>query len=260
MEVRYYKEYSYNLNRDMEFNVYGHAGRPMLAFPSQNGRFFDFANNGLVEVAQEYIDSGRLQIFCCDSIDLESWSAEGADGRWRIENQEKYFHYIVDELCPMIFDINAECNGGNYANGIMTTGCSMGGTHSLNFMLRRPDIFDGCIAMDGAYDARIFFPDYFDDLVYANSPVDYIDGMPNDHYYVELYKKCNIHIVCGQGAWEHPMIEDTARMQELFGYKNIPANIHWWGTDISHDWPYWRMQFPYYLQFCCQRCLIGIFF
>ena len=30
MEVRYFKNYSYNLNRDMEFKVYGHRGKPFL--------------------------------------------------------------------------------------------------------------------------------------------------------------------------------------------------------------------------------------
>ena len=33
MQIRYYKEYSRYLNRDMEFKVYGHAGRPILIFP-----------------------------------------------------------------------------------------------------------------------------------------------------------------------------------------------------------------------------------
>ena len=45
MEIRYFKEYSQCLNRDMEFNVYGTGGTPMLVFPSQDGRFYDFANN-----------------------------------------------------------------------------------------------------------------------------------------------------------------------------------------------------------------------
>ena len=42
MQIRYYKEYSRYLNRDMEFKVYGHAGRPILIFPCQSGRFFFF--------------------------------------------------------------------------------------------------------------------------------------------------------------------------------------------------------------------------
>ena len=41
MQIRYYKEYSRFLNRFMEFKVYGHAGRPIVIFPCQSGRFFD---------------------------------------------------------------------------------------------------------------------------------------------------------------------------------------------------------------------------
>ena len=252
MHTEYYREYSPNLGRDMEYKVYGHAGKPMLVFPCQDGRFFDFEDRGMVECAREYIDQGRLQLFCCDSNDINSWSrVNDWDYRNRIEQQEKYYHYICDELCPRIFEINASANGGNYAEGILTAGCSMGGTHALNFLLRRPDIISGCIAMSGAYTARLFFPDYMDDLVYANSPVDYIEGMAYDHPYVEMYRNRKIIVVCGRGAWEHPMQEDSARLQELFGYKNIPANIEFWGNDVAHDWPWWLKEFPYYLNWVC---------
>ncbi len=42
MEMQYFKEYSPELVRDMECKLYGHAGRPMLYIPCQDGRFFDF--------------------------------------------------------------------------------------------------------------------------------------------------------------------------------------------------------------------------
>ena len=41
MKVEYFKEYSVNLSRDMEFKVFGHSGRLVLVFPSQDGRFYD---------------------------------------------------------------------------------------------------------------------------------------------------------------------------------------------------------------------------
>ena len=150
MKTEYYKEYSQNLGRDMEFKVYGHSGRPFLVFPSQDGRFFDYENNGMIDAAKDYIESGRIQMFCCDSNDVNSWSSTSWDNRNRILQQEAYMRYITDELCPRIFDINAKANNGTYAKGIMTTGCSMGGTHALNSLLRRPDIFAGCIALSGA--------------------------------------------------------------------------------------------------------------
>ena len=44
MKMQYFKEYSQALGRDMECKVYGHAGRPVLFIPCQDGRFFDFEN------------------------------------------------------------------------------------------------------------------------------------------------------------------------------------------------------------------------
>ena len=44
MHIEYHKEYSSRLGRDMEFKVYGHGGKPALALPCQNGRFYDWEN------------------------------------------------------------------------------------------------------------------------------------------------------------------------------------------------------------------------
>ena len=49
MHTCYYKEYSHHLNRDMEFKVYGHAGLPMVVFPCQDGKFYDFESRGMIE-------------------------------------------------------------------------------------------------------------------------------------------------------------------------------------------------------------------
>ena len=46
MNIEYYRHYSPSLGRDMEMSVYGHAGRPVLYIPCQDGRFFDFDPNG----------------------------------------------------------------------------------------------------------------------------------------------------------------------------------------------------------------------
>ena len=158
MNTQYFKEYSHNLGRDMEFKVYGSDGKPVLAFPSQSGRFYDFENNGMIDCIKDYIEAGRIQVFCCDCNDDNSWSSMNPDQRARIEAQEAYVRYITEELVPRIMEISPD------GRMPLTTGCSMGGTHALNFLLRRPDLFSGCIALSGAYNARFFFPDYFDDL------------------------------------------------------------------------------------------------
>ena len=187
MKIEYFKEYSHCLNRDMEFKVYGHGGKPILVFPAQNGRFYDFENFNMVYSIEHLINSGKVQLFCCDSIDKESWSDIFGDKRHRIYMHEQWYYYIVDELVPRIFEINKNSNG-YYANGILTTGCSMGATHAVNFMFRRPDIFDGCIGLSGYYDSDFVFYDYCDDLVYKNAPIKYIEGMPYDHEFVDKYR------------------------------------------------------------------------
>lgn len=110
-----------------------------------------------------------------------------------------------------------------------------------------PDLFAGCICLSGVYSTYPFFGSYSNEIIYQNSPNDFINGMHYDHPYVEKYRQKQIYICCGQGAWEHPMLEDTRRLEELLKYKNIPAHVEYWGFDVSHDWPWWEKQFPYYV-------------
>lgn len=247
MKVQYFKEYSKCLNRDMEFKVYGHSGQPILVFPAQDGRYYDFENFKMVDSVYDLIDSGKVQLFCCDSIDKESWSLKNGDNRHRIYIHEQWYYYIINELVPRIFDINYYNNYGRYYDGIITAGCSLGATHAVNFMFRRPDIFKGTIGLSGYYDSDIFFDNYCDELVYNNSPIKYIQGMDYDHPNISMYRNNKIVLCCGQGAWEDLMIDSINRMKELLNYKNIPAWIDIWGKDVDHDWNWWKIQFPYFL-------------
>ena len=57
----------------MELLVFGHAGMPVLVFPTSGGRFFEFEDRGMVAALAGRIDAGELQLFCVDSVDRESW-------------------------------------------------------------------------------------------------------------------------------------------------------------------------------------------
>ena len=248
MKIEYYKKHSRHLNRDMEFKVYGHGGKPCLVFPSQDGRFFDYENNGMIEAAKDFINSGKIQFFCVDSIDKETWSYEDGKPRTRIELHERYYNYIIEEVVPLIYDINQKANG-YYPSGLMVTGNSMGGAHSTNFFLRRPDIFNCLLSLSGIYQADFFFHDYHDDLVYMNSPIDYMKNLPDNHPYIERYNRSLIILCVGQGDWEEDMVESTKKMQAIFNDKKIHAWVDYWGNDVAHDWAWWRKQLPYFLEF-----------
>ena len=245
MEIRYFKHWSSHLNRDMEFKVYGHAGKPVLFIPCQSGRFFDFENFKMLDHWAPFIESGSCTVYAVDCIDDEAWAALGADNRWRIENHENWFRYITLELVPYIKHLSGERNG--FDQGILTFGCSMGAMHAANLYYRRPDLFDSMFAISGLYDSQDFFGGYMDDLVYNNCPVNYLANIPADHPYMALYNRQKSLIVVGQGDWEGPLLESTRRLDTVCAQKGIHTRFEYWGYDVAHDWPWWFKMVAHYV-------------
>ena len=239
MKERYIDQYSHHLNREMGISVYGHAGRLCLVFPPQNGKHQDWKSFGMIDAVADEIERGKIQLFCCDSIDEETWSDLGGDPRRRIERQE---------AVPLIRDIHAE-DCGMRGDKLMVTGTSMGGYHAVNVFMRRPDLFDQVLSLSGLFQSDYFFHDYHDDLTYANSPLDFLPNMSTDHPYIQMYNARDIILCCGQGAWEETMVDHMHRMEAVFEQKGIQAWVDFWGYDVNHDWPWWRRQLSYFLQF-----------
>lgn len=241
MYSRVYRPKSKNLNRTMEYKVFGKSGKICLAFPPQDGRWWDFENFGMVETVANWIEAGKLQLVLVDGIDHESWTAEG-DEHERILMQERWFHYVVDELLPTLRKRNPDA-----PEDAMTTGCSMGAMHAANFFFRRPDLFDATICLSGIYSANFFIPGYTDPLTYDNSPIDFLPNMPQNHPWMDLYRTSDIILCVGQGAWEDDLLESTRAMDAILASKGIPAWVDYWGHDVAHDWNWWQKQLPYFM-------------
>ncbi|MBR1757882.1 MAG: esterase family protein [Lachnospiraceae bacterium] len=239
MKETYQKHYSEILGRDMEYLTFGESGKLCIAFPPQNGRFHDFKDFGMVDCVKDWVEAGKIRIVCPDGIDGETWSNKEGNPRARIELQEKWFHYIVDEFLPAVRVGNEKA---------MVTGCSMGGVHAGNFFFRRPDLFDVMISLSGLFNAQYFFGDYMDDLVYDNSPVHFLPNMPADHPWMKLYRESTIILCVGQGAWEDDLLYGTRVLDTILAMKEIPHWADYWGYDVAHDWPWWRKQLPYFLE------------
>ena len=79
MEMQYFKDYSPALGRDMECKIYGHAGRPMLYIPCQDGRFFDFEDFHMADTLAPWIESGQIMVLSIDTLDKETWSDTNGD-------------------------------------------------------------------------------------------------------------------------------------------------------------------------------------
>ena len=240
MNVEYHRWWSRSLGQDMELKVYGHAGKPVLVFPCQGGRFYEYEDFGMVEACRPFIEGGAVTLFTVDSVDAQSWTNRGAHPAERGRRHDDYDRYIVSVVAPFIRTLRPE------ASGALATGCSMGAYHSANFFFRHPDVFDAVIALSGVYKLTDFVGDYLDDNVYFNSPLLYLPGL-SDPWYLERYRRSQIVVCVGQGAWEDGMLADTRALEAILAWKGIPAWIDFWGHDVNHDWPWWRRQMPYFL-------------
>ncbi len=235
----YNKTYSPALHREMEYKIFGDEGHGVIVFPSQDGRFYDYQDFDMVAALSQFIDRGLIRLICVDSIDRETWSLTGGDEHKRIALHEQWYHYIVDELLPAVRRYPGET--------FIATGCSMGGYHAGNFFFRRPDLFDTLLSLSGLYHASYFFPNYHDSLVYDNSPLDFLQNMPADHPWMQQYRQRRIVLCVGQGNWEEDLLASTRRLDALLQAKQVPAWVDYWGTDVSHDWLWWRRQIVYFM-------------
>ena len=228
------------LNEDLGVIVYGLEGYPVIVFQTQDSKCTNYEEFGMIAELSDFIDSGQVQLFCVDSIDKESWSDTNGDKGWRAQRQEDYFRFVTDELVPYVHDRN------HSDLRPLATGCSMGATHSAIAALRRPDLFQGCIALSGVYRTSFFFGDWMDETLYMNDMVQMLHDLPADHPYIDLYNHRQLVFCVGQGAWEDGL-DDLRDMDASFKRLGVHAWCDFWGFDVNHDWPWWKKQMRYYL-------------
>jgi esterase/lipase superfamily enzyme len=240
MNIEYHKWWSDNLQQDIELKVYGHSGKPVVVFPTQGGRFYQFEDFGMIGACSPFIAEGKIQIFAVDSIDDQSWANWEIHPSERARRHNDYDRYITQEVAPFIQQHSQT------KSKYLTTGCSMGGYHAANFFFRHPDIFDGTVALSGIYRLNMFIGEYMDDNIYFNSPLAYLPNLEDD-WYLDQYRVSQIVICSGKGAWEEEMVADAEALGKILQEKQIPCWIDLWGSDVNHDWPWWQKQLPYFL-------------
>lgn len=241
MQTKKLNWYSDRLKRTMPLKIYGHHGKPCLVIPSQDGKHTDFESFGMVEACKPWIEAGKLQLFCIDTIDTETWSCHWKHPQDRISWHECWIQYIIQEVYPLMKN--------SCANALpMTMGCSLGAFHAGNLFFRFPDRFDATICLSGVYDASLILDGYMDGLVYLNSPYHCLQNMPQNHPYMELYRRSKMFFCVGQGAWEDELLTDTRKLDGVLKSKGIPAFVDYWGYDVNHDWNWWQKQCKYFLE------------
>jgi esterase/lipase superfamily enzyme len=247
MNEQYFNWHSPRLGQQFETKRYGHGGVPMLAFPSSDGRFWDYADHGMIEAASPWIHAGKLQVWAVDGRDWESWSNTSI-GSWdRAARHEVWESAVIQEVLPLI-----EEHADLSSRHMIVTGCSGGGYHAANFMLRHPDLCDTAICLSGVYSTKHFRTDHVDDYdyahpaVYFNNPLHYLANMTDENQ-LNLLRESNIMLCCGQGSFEEECLAETHALSRILNDKGIRHWLDIWGHDVNHDWPWWRKQLSHFL-------------
>jgi esterase/lipase superfamily enzyme len=229
MNREYLKRYSQELQRDMEVLSFGHAGMPLIVFPTSMGRFYDYEDRGMIATLAPKVDRGELHVFCVDSVDGESWYNKGVHPRQRVLRHLQYERYLLHELLLFIRSKNA-------APQLALTGCSFGGYHTMNFAFKHPDLVSYCVSMGGAFDIHQFLNGYYDSDCYFNCPPDYLSNMTDD-WYLSRYRRLNIVLATGE---QDICKDENIRLSGILNSKAIPHFLDVWGNNTGHDWPWWQ--------------------
>jgi esterase/lipase superfamily enzyme len=228
------------LGMHMPIVTYGHAGVPLLLFPTAAADYLENERFFLVKSIEPAIQAGRVRVFSIDSINRIAWMDRSLPVPEQARRQMLYARYVEEEVAPYI---RHAC--GSASVRIAVTGASFGAFHAANTLFRRPDLFAALIARSGFYDLG---PDYLhgysDDNCYFNNPTSYVPGLSGRA--LDLLREASrIVIVTGQGQWEAP--DASRRFSRVLDRAGIPHLLDVWGHDVSHDWPWWRKMLPHHL-------------
>ncbi len=231
MQRNYIKEFSPALGREMELLHFGHAGRPLLVFPTSMGRFYQWEDFGLVGAISDYIESGAIQLVCVDSVDGESWYASDKHPADRVRRHLQYESYIVEEILPRL------------PAPPVTTGTSFGALHAVLLAARHPTRVSGFIGMSGAYDTSRWLDGYHDDNAYFTNLMEFLPGLRDEAYLGPL--RAMHPKVIATGA-DDANVEDSRRLAGLLRAKGVDVRLDIW-PGWAHDWPYWKDMMRRYL-------------
>lgn len=240
MERQIHNWFSPNLHKHMDLAVYGHYGFALLLIPTAAADYLEYERFLLIDAIRHHIDSGKVKVFSINSINSESWLNDRMHPRDKSIRHQQFNSYVFHEVVPFIRTHTS------HDTPIIPCGASLGALHAANLFFKRPDLFEGVIAMSGDYNLSTYTKGYYDEDVYFNSPLQYMANLDDNFFLPRLREKRHIHFLTGTGNYENP--DASRRMSTVLHAKGIPHELDIWGPDMSHDWPTWRAMLPYYLE------------
>jgi esterase/lipase superfamily enzyme len=223
--------------------AYGHYGRPLLAFPAQQGNRWEWESRGMVAALAPLIDAGRLKLYTVDSWDGGSWFDEWLPLDERARRHGAFEDWVLHHVVP---SIHADSGG---LQPIAVTGTSFGAYHAANLALRHAHVFPLAVCLSGVYDVTRVGWGEPGEATYFQNPLAYVGNLHGDHL-DWLRRAVYLVLVAGRGAWEDSTgaRESTERFASALAGKGVPHELDVWGHDAAHDWPAWREQIRHHME------------
>jgi esterase/lipase superfamily enzyme len=212
---------------------YGHWGPGLLLFPTWQSDLWEAEQRGLIAAIGRHLSAGRLSVFCVNSVAPHAWCNDWVTMPEKAQRQAAYSGYIEHEVVPHIRGVLNDAGAR-----LFTAGASFGAFFAANALFRRPDLFRGLVGMSGFYQLEQVLHGYSDENIYLNSPEWFVPQLPDGPALELLRSDCEIHLLTGQGAWEHP--ELTLRFSDVLRAREIPHQLDVWGHDMPHEWVTWK--------------------
>jgi esterase/lipase superfamily enzyme len=226
----------------MELLVFGHAGIPVLFFPTRTARFYDYEDWQVIEALRRKIEAGAMQVYCLDSIDRESFYSKSIHPADRIVRHLQYEQYVLHEVLELVKTLNP------YPS-LVVAGCSLGAYHAANLAFKYPTLFHKVVALSGRYDLTTemehyedLFEGYRDENIYYNMPGQFIPNL-QDPELIRQIKALEIIFVVGE---KDVFLDNNKFLSESLWLKGIWNALHIWDGE-SHKARYWKYMVQLYL-------------
>src|SRR4051794_41792167 len=102
MKTEHHELYSPAIGTAGTVAVFGHYGRPVLAFPSEAGKAYDWRDMGMIGAVEGLIEAGRAKVYCVDSFDAGSWAGNPLSLEGRAHPHGRYGGGVFEQGVPVI--------------------------------------------------------------------------------------------------------------------------------------------------------------
>ncbi len=223
--------HSERLGREVNVTRWGEVGVPFLIYPTAGGDHEEIERFLVIDTLAEYLESGLIKVYSCDSIAGRAMLAHEGTPQHRMRLMDRFLDFVGHELVPAI---RTDCRSDEIR--IMVGGSSIGAFNALASICRFPEAFSKALCMSGTYDLERFLDAPMTADFYRSSPVHFLPDLEGPR--LESLRSCFVLLASGEGEAED--IGESWRVASVLGERGVPNRVDSWGLDWKHDWPLWR--------------------